>query len=78
MFNPLVDSFSELSDAQIDESIRELSRRYFQTRNPQLQAQISNLLEMYKAEMQARNAKAMNKLQQDNGEEGLDNLINVS
>ena len=78
MFNPLVDSFDELTDAQIDEAIRGLSQRYFQSRNPQVQQQISVLLEMYKEEMRARNAKAMQKMQSDNGEEGLDNLIKVS
>jgi hypothetical protein len=78
MFNPLVDSFEELTDAQIDESIRSLSQKYFQSNNPQVQQQISTLLEMYRLEQQARNAKAMQKLQSNNGEEGLDNLINVS
>jgi 3-methyladenine DNA glycosylase AlkD len=78
MFNPLVDSFNDLTDNEIDESIRKLSQRYFQSHNPQVQQQIATLLEMYKEEMRARNAKAMQKLQSDNGEEGLDNLINVS
>ena len=77
MFNPLVDSFESLTDAEVDESIRKLSQRYFQTRNPEVQAQISTMLEMYKAELQSRNARSMQKLQ-ENGNDDLDNLINVS
>ena len=37
MFNPLVDSFSELKDAEIENKIVELQRKYFQAgANPQL------------------------------------------
>jgi hypothetical protein len=78
MFNPLVDSFNDLTDSEIEESISSLSRKYFQTQNPHVQAQISTVLEMYKDEMRSRNAKAMQKINQQNGDESLDNLINVS
>jgi hypothetical protein len=78
MFNPLVDSFESLTDAEVENSLRTLSQRYFQTRNPQLQEQISVMVEMYREEMRARNAKAQLKQMQNNGESGLDNLINVS
>lgn len=78
MFNPLVDSFESLTDAEVENSLRTLSQRYFQTRNPQLQEQIAVMVEMYREEMRARNAKAQLKQMQNNGESGLDNLINVS
>lgn len=80
MFNPLVDSFENLTDTQVDQAVNELSRKYFLTRNPQLQMQIATILEMYKEEMRARNAKSMQKLHhnQENGEDGLDNLININ
>jgi transposase len=78
MFNPLVDSFESLTDAEVENSLRTLSQRYFQTSNPQLQEQISVMVEMYREEMRARNAKAQLKQMQNNGESGLDNLINVS
>jgi len=74
MFNPLVDSFEDLTDNEIEESIRSLSRKYFQTRNPQVQQQISTLLEMYREEMRDRMAKKQVNL--DNPE--LDDLIKVS
>lgn len=76
MFNPLVDSFSELTDTEIDNKILELTKKYYQTHNADLQLQIANLLDMYRSEAQVRRAKAMQN--QSNGNNGLDNLINVS
>lgn len=79
MFNPLVDSFESLTDNQIEDKISELSRKYFSTRNPQLQMQIATILDMYKVEAQSRRAIAMQKMRDEqDGESGLDNLINVS
>lgn len=77
MFNPLVDNFNELTDTQIDEKIQELSRKYWQTRNLDLQNQISTILEMYKQESSSRRAKAYQEMQENNNS-GLDKLINVS
>lgn len=77
MFNPLVDSFSDLTDAQIEEKVTELGRKYFQTRNYQLQMQIATILDMYKTELLSRRAKAMQSLK-NNDDSGLDGLINIS
>lgn len=77
MFNPLVDSFDELTDTQVEEKIQELGRKYWQARNPQLQHQIATILEMYKQEMSSRRAKQMQKLR-DNDDSDLDGLINIS
>lgn len=76
MFNPLVDSFSELTDSDIEEKILELGRKMFMTNNPDLQNQISIILEMYREEARVRRAKAYQRNNDD--ENGLDNLINVS
>ena len=79
MFNPLVDSFSELKDIEVENKIVELQRKYFQAgANPQLQQQVQAILEMYKLEMQERRAKSLEKQKQDNGDNSLDNLINIS
>lgn len=79
MFNPLVDSFSELKDAEIENKIVELQRKYFQAgANPQLQQQVQAILEMYKLEMQDRRSKSLQKQNQENGDNSLDNLINIS
>lgn len=77
MFNPLVDDFSLLSDNEIENKIIELGKKYWQARNPQVQSQIATILEMYKQEAYSRRAKQSQKDQQD-GDNSLDNLINVS
>ena len=76
-FNPLVDSFDKLTDTQVEEKALELQQKYFMTYNPQVQFQIASILDMYRSEMQARQARAYAKQNQDNGITGLDNLINV-
>ena len=77
MFNPLVDSFDALTDAQIEQATRDLSRKYFQSRNPQVQQQIAVLLDMYREEMRSRMAKQALALQQ-NANSDLDSLIKIS
>tara|TARA_B110000503_G_C6974293_1_gene340472 strand:- start:108 stop:350 length:243 start_codon:yes stop_codon:yes gene_type:complete len=76
-FNPLVDSFDKLTDAQVEAKSIELQKKYFMTSNSQVQFQIANILDMYRSEMQVRQARAYAKQNQDNGVNGLDNLINV-
>jgi hypothetical protein len=78
MFNPLVDDFSVLTDSEVEDKISELGRKYFQSRNPQVQEQIATILEMYKQEARSRREIAMQRQNAENGENGLDNLINVS
>ena len=74
MFNPLVDSFSDLTDVEVENATRDLSRKYYQTHNPQVQEQIAVMLDMYREELRARMAKKS--VQTDNPE--LDDLIKVS
>lgn len=78
MFNPLVNNFSELTDSEVESKISELSRKYFQTHNAQVQMQIASILDMYKEEMRSRRAKQYLKSQEQNGNNGLDSLINIS
>tara|TARA_B110000238_G_scaffold182438_1_gene208202 strand:- start:291 stop:524 length:234 start_codon:yes stop_codon:yes gene_type:complete len=77
MFNPLVDSFDNLSTQQLEAKIAELQQKYFMTSNPQVHQQITAILDMYIAEAQGRRAVSMQK-EMDNSNSGLDNLINVS
>lgn len=77
MFNPLVDDFSKLTDPEIENKISDLGRKYFISRNPQVQMQIATLLDMYKEELRARRARAQLQSQQ-NGNSDLDSLINIS
>jgi len=78
MFNPLVDSFDALSNNEIEQTISSLSRKYFQTHNPDVQAQIASILEMYKSEMRVRIAKSSQQQSREDDNNSLDNLINIS
>ena len=75
-FNPLVDSLSDLSTSDLTDKINELSLKYFMTKIPEVQYQIQAVLEMYNSEAATRQAKDMENDQ--NGENSLDNLINIS
>jgi hypothetical protein len=76
--HPLFEGTQSLTDAELEEKVLLLNRRYFQTHNPQLQQQILSLLDDYKLEIESRRARQKLEQQQENGEEGLDNLIKVS
>lgn len=78
--HPLFENTQSLSDNDIEEKVMQLNRKYFQTQNPQVRNQISILLDDYKLELESRRAKQKLEAQQnqENGEEGLDNLIKVS
>ena len=75
-FNPLVHSFDELSDSELEEKILELNKKFWMTQNPQVREQITAILDMHKAEMERRSAKPKNNSQE--GDNSLDNLINIS
>jgi len=77
MFNPLVDSFEDLTDTQLQEKIQDLSRRYFQTRNPDLQNQIAVMLDMFKQEQTTRMYKKYENTESEDDSD-LDNLININ
>ena len=79
MLNPLVDSLAGLSINELEDKIVVLQRRYFMTGNPGVQQQIQNFLEIYQEEVQTRRAIEYNRQKNaENGETGLDKLINVS
>ena len=79
MLNPLVDSLADLSVTELEDKVVVLQRRYFMTSNPGVQQQIQNFLEIYQEEVQTRRAIESNRQKNsENGETGLDKLINVS
>ena len=75
-FNPLVQSFDELSDNELEEKILTLNKKFWMTQNPQVKEQITAILDMYKAEMEGRRAKP--KINSQDDDNSLDNLINIS
>tara|TARA_B100000945_G_C20229420_1_gene524539 strand:+ start:259 stop:510 length:252 start_codon:yes stop_codon:yes gene_type:complete len=77
--NPFVDDLSDISTSDLSDKINDLSKKYFMTKNPEVQNQIRSVLEMYRAEAVSRQAKeTLNQNKSENGENSLDNLINIS
>jgi hypothetical protein len=75
--HPLVENLNELKDSELENKILELSKKYWQSGNPQVQNQISMILQMYNEELQTRRAK-MWQQQYQNRDKGLDKLININ
>lgn len=77
MIHPLAEDFSTLKDAEIESKIQELSRKYWQATNPNVQTQITLFLDLYNEELRSRRAKLWQQ-QYQNRDKGLDNLIKVN
>ena len=74
--HPLVDTFSNLKDSEIETKINDLTKKYFMTYNPGVQAQISAVLDSYKEELSNRRQAEWQKMM-DSRNKDLDKLINV-
>ena len=77
MFHPLSEDPSNLTISQIEDKITSLSNKYFMTQNPQAQDQIATFIEIYKQELHMKMAQERLR-QQENDNNDLDNLINIS
>ena len=75
ILHPYQPDMSALKDAELETKIKELSKRYFQTTNQSLRAQLLMLLDGYKDEQQQRRLSQIDKMSKRDG--GLDKLINV-
>jgi hypothetical protein len=76
--HPLAEDFSLLKDAEVEERIQTLSKKYWMAgNNPNVQEQISMFLELYNEELKSRRAK-MWQQQYQKRDKGLDNLIKVN
>jgi hypothetical protein len=75
--HPLVDNLENIKDGEIENKINDLTRKYFMTRNPGVQAQIASLLNTYKEEINKRRSVEYEKMM-NNRDKGLDKLINIS
>lgn len=76
MFHPFQPELEDLTIPQVEQKILELSKKFHSTANPQVRDQIATFLDIYKTELQVKLAKQ--KLNQDNDNKDLDNLINIS
>jgi len=77
MYNPLIGSLRKISDVALNEKIQDLRKKFFQTNNPSVQAQIAATLNNYQEESYRRQEE-MFKKSKENDNEDLDGLINIS
>ena len=80
MLHPYVDNLDNLSINELEDKVIELQRKYFLTKNPSVQSQISVIIDIYREQIQTRHridAQRQRDNQQD-GDNSLDNLIKVS
>jgi hypothetical protein len=73
--HPLVGNFDGMKDSEIESKITDLSKKYFMTKNFEVQNQISMVLDSYKSELSRRQQNALNKVMND---KGLDKLVKVN
>ena len=76
--HPLAGNLEDLRDQDIHSKISDLTKKFFMTHNPMVQNQIASLLDDYKNELAARNAKQWQKQMENNSSKGLDKLININ
>lgn len=74
--HPLVDNLQGLKEAEIEAKINDLTRKYFMSRNPDVQLQIASVLETYKEELNTRRQAEWQKMT-ENRDKNLDKLIKV-
>ena len=76
--HPLAEDFSQLKDAEVEERIQTLSKKYWMaSNNPNVQTQIGMFLDLYNEELRSRRAK-MWQQQYQKRDKGLDDLIKVN
>ena len=75
--HPLIDDLSSLKDSEIESKMSDLTRKYFLTNNPEVQHQISMVLDSYRTEMSKRQAIAYEKMMSNARNKDIDKLINV-
>ena len=75
--HPLVDNLSYLKDAELENKINDLTRKYFQTYNFSVQAQVIAVLDSYNEELNKRRMVEYEKMM-NTRDKGLDKLINVN
>jgi hypothetical protein len=75
--HPLVVDLNNIKDSELESKINELTRKYFMSYNPGVQAQIVSVLDSYKEELDRRKRLDYEKMM-NTRDKGLDKLINVS
>lgn len=75
--HPLVEDLSSLKDNEIESKVLDLSKKYWMSRNPDLQFQIKLLLDQYNEELRLRRSKLLQQ-QNETRNQDLDKLIKIN
>lgn len=75
--HPLVGDLSSLKEAELENKINELTRKYFITNNVEVRSQISAVIDTYKEQLNIRRQAEWQKMM-DSRNKDLDKLIKVS
>ena len=78
MLNPLITDLTQYTAQQVEDRLFDLQRKYFLTQNSYLQEQIQTAIEIYQEELSTRRIIEAHRQRENNGQTGLDNLINIS
>jgi len=78
MIHPHQPDLSEFTETQLEEKLLKLNHMYFITDNPDVRQQMILLIDGYKLEIEARRVEARRKQIEDQEDNSLDDLINVS
>jgi hypothetical protein len=77
MMHPLVNDLSSLKDNELESKILDLSKKYWVTRNSDVQYQIRLILDQYNEELRTRRHKLLQQ-QMENRNQELDKLIKIN
>lgn len=75
--HPLVNNLSTFKTSELEAKINDLTKKYFMTSNPGIQAQMATILDTYKEELSIRQQAEWQQAVESRNK-GLDKLINVS
>jgi lipopolysaccharide biosynthesis regulator YciM len=74
--HPLINDLTSMKETELENKINELTRKYFQTYNFELQKQISMAIDTYREELSKRRQAEYEKMMQTRNKD-LDKLIKV-
>lgn len=77
MSHPLLENLTVLSEADLQDRLSSISTKYWQTQNPDVRSQMIVIIDELKYELKLRSSKPVEN-SEDNGDNSLDNLINIS
>lgn len=78
MIHPHEHEIKNYTDTQLEQKLLKLNQMYFMTDNQDMRQQMILLIDGYKLEIESRRAAARLRQEQDQGDNPLDDLINVS